>query len=62
MIHIINREYNGDNYTLACIRHECFTKNSLNKLHARASGPFCIVRKLGLNSYVLDLLMHLNII
>ena len=43
------------------VRPECCPKNSFKKLHARAIGPFRIIRKLGPNAYLLDLPMDTNI-
>ena len=42
-------------FVIACIRPERFPKKSLKKLHARAMGPYQIIRQLGSNAYVLDL-------
>ena len=44
----------GD-FVMAHIRPERFPKNSHKKLHARAMGPYQIIRQLGSNAYVLDL-------
>lgn len=43
----------GD-FVMTCIRPERFPKHSHRKLHARAMGPYRIVRKFGSNAYVLD--------
>ncbi|XP_028753000.1 uncharacterized protein LOC114712621 [Neltuma alba] len=40
---------------MARIRPERFPKRPYKKLHARASGPFCISKKLGPNAYLLEL-------
>jgi len=44
-----------DEFVMARIRPERFPRNSLEKLHARAMGPYQILRKLESNAYVLDL-------
>ena len=44
----------GD-FVMARIRPERLPRIALKKLHARAMGPYQILRKLGSNAYVLDL-------
>jgi len=44
----------GD-FVMARIRPERLPRNSLKKFHARAMGPYQILRKLGSNAYVLNL-------
>ena len=48
-------------FVMASIRPECLPKQSHKKLHARAIGPYQIIRKLGSNAYVLDLPDNLGI-
>ena len=40
---------------------ECYPKYSFKKLHARASRPFRIIRRLGPNAYLLDLSSDITI-
>ena len=43
------------NFVMVQLRPERLPKNSLKKLHVRAMGPYQILRKLGSNTYILDL-------
>ena len=50
----------GD-FVVAQIRPERLPINSLKKLHTHAIGPYQIIRRLGSNAYVLNLLDSLGI-
>ncbi|GAV68724.1 Chromo domain-containing protein, partial [Cephalotus follicularis] len=60
-VHRKNKEFNVGNHVMVRVRPERYPKHSFKKLHARALGPFPILRKLGSNAYVLDLPDHMNI-
>ncbi|XP_028798471.1 uncharacterized protein LOC114753935 [Neltuma alba] len=46
---------------MARMRLERFLKRPYKKLHACASGPFCISKKLGPNAYLLELPPNMSI-
>jgi len=53
--------FNEGDFVITRIRPERFPKNSLEKLHARVTGPYQIIRQLGSNAHVLDLPDSLDI-
>ncbi|GAV75163.1 Chromo domain-containing protein [Cephalotus follicularis] len=60
-VHHKNKEFNVGDHIMVRVRPERYTKHSFKNLHARAIGPFPILRKLGPNGYALDLSNHMNI-
>ncbi|KAH9687896.1 hypothetical protein KPL70_014937 [Citrus sinensis] len=53
--------FQENDYVMVRICPEHFTKHFSKKLHARTTGPFGILKKLGSNAYLLDLPPHLTI-
>lgn len=53
--------FQENDYVMVRICPEYFTKHFSKKLHARTTGPFGIIKKLGSNAYLLDLPPHLTI-
>lgn len=54
-------EFKENEYVVVCLCPKRFPKNTLKKLHARAIGPFRILKRLGSNTYLLDLPSNLTI-
>lgn len=46
--------FNEGDYIMVCARPEHFPKHAFKKLYARVVGPYRILRKLGLNAYLID--------
>lgn len=53
--------FQENDYVMVRVSPEHFTKHFSKKLHARTTGPFGILKKLGSNAYLLDLPPHLTI-
>ena len=60
-VHRRNQNFNEHDYVMVRVRFEHYPKYSFKKLHARASGPFRIICKLGPNAYLLDLSSDITI-
>ena len=60
-VHRKSKEFNVSEYVMVRIRPERIPKMFSNKLYARAMGPYFIIRKLGSNTYLLDLLNDMDI-
>uniref|UniRef100_A0A5B7BML6 RNA-directed DNA polymerase n=1 Tax=Davidia involucrata TaxID=16924 RepID=A0A5B7BML6_DAVIN len=60
-VHRRKLEFNEGDYVMVRVRPERYPRNSFKKLHARAIGPFRILRKLGPNAYLIDLPNDMNI-
>ena len=54
-LHSRSKEFNVCEYVMVRIRLERIPKMFSKQLHARAMGPYSIIRKLGSNAYLLDL-------
>ena len=54
-MHRRSKEFNVDDYVMVHIRPERIPKTFSKKLYARAMGPYFIIRKMGSNTYLLDL-------
>ena len=54
-VHRRSKEFNVDDYVMVHIRPERIPKTFSKKLYARAIGPYSIIRKMGSNTYLLDL-------
>ena len=60
-MHRRSKEFNVGDYVMVCIRPERIPKTFSKKLYARAMNPYSIIRKLGSNAYLLDLLNDMDI-
>ena len=61
-VHRRSKEFNVGDYVMVCICLERIQKTFLKKLYARAMGPYTIIRKLGSNTYLLNLPNDMDII
>ena len=60
-MHRESKEFNVGEYVLVRIRPERIQKMFSKKLYARSIGPYSIIRKLGSNAYLIDLLNDTDI-
>ena len=60
-VHRRSKEFNIGDYVMIRIRPERIPKTFSNKLYARAIGPYYIIRKMGSNAYLIDLLNDVDI-
>ncbi|KAI9165825.1 hypothetical protein LWI28_021185 [Acer negundo] len=54
-------EFREGDFVMVCICPARFPPHYVKKLHAHAIGPFCVLKRLGSNAYLLDLLADLTI-
>ena len=50
-----DRQFHSGDMVLVRLKLERFPSGSFSKLHACRASPFCIIKKLGNNAYVIDL-------
>ena len=60
-VHCRDTSFEVGDFLMACVWLEPLPKHFHKKLHARAMGPYQIIKKLGSNAYVLDLPEYLGI-
>ncbi|CAL2237284.1 unnamed protein product [Prunus armeniaca] len=49
------QDFQEGDYVMVRVCPKRFPKHSFKKLHARSMGPYCILRKLGANAYLVEL-------
>jgi len=55
------KEFNEGDFVMIKLRPERFLPRTMKKLHAREAGPFKVIKRIGPNVYVLELLLDYGI-